>query len=193
MKRLEDSNLSFILLTLETDQDYIESKKIYERAISIFYSKDYSVFPISNFKNETFHRTILAVSESHTNDDLRKDSIFLIDSFHKENIIVKYKNESNAVRINKNGSETLLRIIENNRELDTDEFFLDEGFSFSFESLKRYYYPKKKEDLKKGMIVEFFNNQKWVRKPIDDLDIEFDKLYKLLIKYNKLRVEVNQN
>ena len=66
--------------------------------------------------------------------------------------------------------------------------YLYRGLSFSFVESKRYWVPKSKEDFKVGMIVEYFNNNQWNKKQILDLDQEFDKMYNLLIKYNKLRV-----
>ena len=38
------------------------------------------------------------------------------------------------------------------------------------------------------MIVEYFSNKNWTKKEIKNLDIEFEDMYKLLIKYDKIRV-----
>jgi hypothetical protein len=38
------------------------------------------------------------------------------------------------------------------------------------------------------MIVEFYNNDQWIEKVVENIDVEYERLYKLLIKYNKLRV-----
>jgi hypothetical protein len=48
--------------------------------------------------------------------------------------------------------------------------------------------PKKKEDFRQGMIIEYFNNSQWNEKIVFDLDTEWDKMYKLLVKYDKIRV-----
>jgi hypothetical protein len=38
------------------------------------------------------------------------------------------------------------------------------------------------------MIVEYYNNNIWNQKTINDLDSEYDKLYRLMIQYEKLRI-----
>jgi hypothetical protein len=43
-------------------------------------------------------------------------------------------------------------------------------------------------DLKVGMVVEYMNNNKWHEKMVQNPQDEWEKLYKLLIKYDKLRV-----
>ena len=39
------------------------------------------------------------------------------------------------------------------------------------------------------MFVEYFNNNKWNQKQITNIESEYDKTFKLLIKYDKLRIE----
>ena len=38
------------------------------------------------------------------------------------------------------------------------------------------------------MLVEYFNNNKWYEKKVEDPINEYDKIYKLMIKYDKIRV-----
>ena len=45
------------------------------------------------------------------------------------------------------------------------------------------------EELKNGMIIEYFNNNKWNELPVNNLDTQYDKMFKLLMKYDKLRIE----
>jgi len=192
MNKIFNIDSSFILISFQNSENFLEDKNIYEKTISILYSKDYFIVPLSKFENNKLNNSLLAMNDTITNDELRADSIYLIDYFDRDSLILKYKKEDNAVRLNKNGSETLLSFVDGNLSDTTENFFILEGKSFSFQEMKRYNYPKRKEDLKNGMMVEFLNNEKWVRKPIKDIDVEFEKMYKLLIKYNKLRVEVNQ-
>jgi hypothetical protein len=65
--------------------------------------------------------------------------------------------------------------------------YIFNGLSFSFTEVNRYWKPTKKEDFKVGMIVEYFNNNKWNEKTIVDINSEYDNFYKLLIKYDKVR------
>jgi hypothetical protein len=66
--------------------------------------------------------------------------------------------------------------------------YLNNGTSFSFVESKRYWKPTKKEDFRIGMLVEYLNNNKWCEKLVENPNDEYDKLYKLLIKYDKVRV-----
>jgi hypothetical protein len=38
------------------------------------------------------------------------------------------------------------------------------------------------------MLVEYFNKDKWYERLVEDPSQEYEKIYKLLIKYNKVRV-----
>jgi hypothetical protein len=38
------------------------------------------------------------------------------------------------------------------------------------------------------MLVEYLNNNKWCEKLVENPNEEYEKLYKLLIKYDKVRV-----
>ena len=38
------------------------------------------------------------------------------------------------------------------------------------------------------MIVEYFTNNKWYEKKVENPNSEYEDLYKLLIKYDKVRV-----
>ena len=64
------------------------------------------------------------------------------------------------------------------------------GLSFSFIEEQQYYIPRKKDDFKVGMIVELFSNNKWIEKKVHNPEIEFEKMYALLMKYNKIRIPV---
>ena len=135
-------------------------------------------------------KSFIAVNTSqNTNDDLRSDSIYLMENFGVDNVIVKYNKESDPTKINGDGSETpmSLKVYDQNLE---NKMYIYNGISFTFNEMKRYYFPKKESDIKKGMIVEYFNNNKWNKKKVEDPSTEYEKLYKLLIKYEKLRIEV---
>jgi len=70
--------------------------------------------------------------------------------------------------------------------------YLYEGLSFSFKEKIRYSKPKSKDDLKIGMIVEYQNKGKWVGYEIKNPQEDYDKLFKLLIKYDKVRINENE-
>ena len=68
--------------------------------------------------------------------------------------------------------------------------YIHGGLSFSFVEQQFYFFPIKREDFKIGMVVESLSNNKWIEKRVYNPDVEFEKMYGLLIKYNKIRIPV---
>ena len=108
--------------------------------------------------------------------------------FGVDSIIVKYKNENYLTKILQNGEELPLELKYYDNDLKKRTFVL-EGVSFTLTDKKRYIYPKEKDDLKNGMIVEYFNNNIWTKREISDIENEYERMFKLLMKYEKLRYE----
>lgn len=191
MFNLQDLNISYIIIT--PDRDYYqpsENKALYESICTVLYSKDYTIIPIKSYLNGLYENSLIAISSIDNNDDLRFDSIFLMDKFKQTSAIVKYKGEKDPVRINESGNEKLLNLSIYDSNVN-NKMFIYNGVSFTFTEKKRYFFPKKKEDLKNGMIIEYFNNNKWTTKEIFNIETEWDKMFKLLTKYEKLRIECN--
>ena len=188
MFNLTDLNLSYIIISPEEPGALpSDNNHICERLCSILYSKDYTVIPVKSYNEGMYDKSFIAIT-SADNDTLRFDAIWLMDKFYQPSVIAKYKGESNAVRIAYDGSEKPLgmNVYDSNLE---NKVYLYNGISFTFPELKRYYFPKRKEDLKSGMIVEYFNNNKWISKQVFSVDTEYEIMYKLLMKYEKVRVE----
>jgi hypothetical protein len=116
------------------------------------------------------------------------DAIYLMDEFDQDTVIVKYKGDEIATKIESTGTEKPMSVAIYDSDLK-NKTYLYNGVSFSFVEKKRYFFPKKKEDLKNGMIVEFFNNNKWIQRQVISIESEYEKMFKLLIKYEKIRVE----
>lgn len=179
MIELSHKNSIFILLS---------SNKI-EDMISILYAKEYSVIPIKGYYRGQYEDSVMAYANVN-NDSLRKDTLFLLNHFHEDCAIIKYHGESNAKKIFRDGSEKPLGIIMYNTDADNISYLYD-GTSFSFVETKKYWKPSKKEDFKIGMLVEYFNNNKWYERRVENPNEEYERLYKLLIKYDKVRVASN--
>jgi hypothetical protein len=111
----------------------------------------------------------------------------MMEYFDQECVIVKYKNENSAKKIFNDGQEKPLGILLYNTDSDNKSYIHD-GLSFSFVEKQLYYFPKEKKDFKSGMIIECFSNNKWIEKKVVNPDVEFDKMYSLLMKYNKIRI-----
>jgi hypothetical protein len=173
---LDDKRVSYILISSDKIDDIS----------SVLWAKEYTLIPIKGFYKGQYEDSVLAYSDID-NDSLRKDTIFLLNHFQQECAIIKYLGESGAKKIFSDGSEKPLGIIMYNTDSE-NKSYLYNGISFSFIEQVRYWKPSKREDFKVGMIVEFFNKNKWYQQEVKNPSEEFDGLYKLLIKYDKIRV-----
>ncbi len=174
---LNNSKLSFILLSSDRLNDMI----------SILYAKNYQIIPIKGYYKGQYEDSAMAFSNID-NDELRKDLIFLLNHFHQECGIIKYLGETGVKKIFSDGSEKPMGITLYNTD-DENVSYLYNGFSFSFVEGKRYWKPTKVDDFKVGMIVEYLNNNKWYQRKVEDPKSEFDSIWKLLIRYDKVRVQ----
>lgn len=187
MFNLTDRNISYIIVSPEKESNtQIDNKFLCDKLCNILYSKGYTILPVTGHYEGSYERSFIAVC-GDGNDILRKDAFFLIEEFDQDSIIAKYKGEEQAKKILNNGSEKLLSVAIYDSNT-TNKTYLYNGISFSFLEQKRYHFLTGKEQLKKGMIVEFYNNDQWIEKVVENIDVEYERLYKLLIKYNKLRV-----
>ncbi len=177
---LENQNAMFIL---------ISSPKL-DDMVSILYAKEYQVLQIKTYYQGGYEDSVMVYSSTCDNDDLRVDILFLLNHFDEKYAIIKYRGETEVKKIFKDGSEKPLSIVMYNTDSDNMSYLYD-GISFSFVESKRYWKPTKKEDFKIGMIVEYFNKNKWCEKIVENSSDEYEKLYKLLIKYDKVRVASN--
>jgi hypothetical protein len=174
---LDQLNVSYIILSSDKLEDMI----------SVLYAKDYQIITIKSYYKGQYDDSVIAFGEVD-NNNLRKDVLFLLNHFQEEFAIIKYLNEKSHKKIFKDGSEKLLNIVYYNTDLEK-KLYLYNGLSFSFVESVRYWKPTKKDDFKVGMKVEFLNNNnKWCEKKIENPSEEYEKLYKLLIKYDKIRV-----
>lgn len=174
---LQNPNISYLILPSGNIDDMT----------SVLYAKEYQILPLQSYYKQSFNESAMGYSDVD-NDTLRRDTLFLLNHFHQESAIIKYKGETTPKKIFRDGSE---RILELNMYNTNDELvsYLYRGLSFSFADAKRYWSPKSKDDFKSGMVIEYFNNNQWNERIVENPNIEWDKLYKLLTKYEKVRVQ----
>lgn len=173
---LTNQNISYMIISSERIDDLM----------SVLYAKNYQLLPLEGYFRGNYEKSVFVWSNID-NDELRKDAIFLLNHFHQESAIIKYTGETSAKKIFRDGSEKPLGILLYNTDSENISYLLN-GVSFSFVEQKRYWKPSKKEDFKVGMIVEYFNKDKWFQKKVEDPLNEWDKFFKLLVKYDKVRV-----
>ncbi len=175
MTGLENPQSSYIILSADRLNEII----------SVIYAKEYQILPIKGYYKGNFEESVIAWGPD--NESLRRDTIFLLDQFHQDCAIIKYQGDSNAKKVFFDGTEQPLGLVMYNTDSE-NKSYLHNGVSFSFVEAKRYWIPKTMDDLKVGMIVEYMNNNKWYERKVQNPKEEWEKLYKLLIKYDKLRV-----
>lgn len=176
MTGLEQVNASYVILS---------SPKL-DDMISILYAKDYQVIPIKGYYKENYENAAISFGRVD-NDNLRNDVLLILNYSDENSAIIKYTGESQIRRIFKDGSEDLMEIVMYNTD-SNNMSYIHNGISFSFVESVRYWKPKIKEDFRVGMMVEYFSNNKWCEKKVENPFEEYEKLYKLLIKYDKVRV-----
>lgn len=175
MIKLDNPNISYTIISSTRLDDMI----------STLYIKGYGLTHIKEYHNDKLSDSILTYADVN-NDILRNDTISLLNEFNENYAIIKYNGETEIKKIFKDGSEKLLSVLMYNTNNENKSYILN-GLSFSFTEAKRYWKPTKKEDFKVGMVVEYFNNNKWNEKIVVDINSEYDNFYKLLIKYDKVR------
>tara|TARA_R110000772_G_scaffold5341_4_gene19176 strand:+ start:1449 stop:2018 length:570 start_codon:yes stop_codon:yes gene_type:complete len=183
--RLNDPYINYIIVSAyQSKEDDLKNRLEFSRLQDKLIYKDFTILEMGSNSQPSF----LAYKDCD-NNELRYDAIELMDNFKQEFVIVKYLNESDAKKILFNGTELLLGVVEYSGDSNHHNFYV-EGQGFSFEPRKRYWTPKKVTDFKSGMIVEILNNDnQWIEKEVKDPEVEFERMYKVLSKYNKLRTE----
>ena len=177
MSELEQPNISYLLLSGDN----------MDALTSILWSKEYQILQVNEYYENKFEDSVLAF-KNVDNNELRRDAILLLEQYQQKSAIIKYLGENEPKKIYNTGEEMPMRVVMFNTD-SKNKSYIHNGISFSFVEKTRYWVPKKKEDLCVGMVVEYMNNNKWFQKKIHNLDIEWEKMFMLLSKYDRLRVE----
>jgi hypothetical protein len=155
---------------------------------SYLYSREYYLLDIKGYYEGKFEDSLLAFTEMKS-DDLKKDCLHIMEHFDQDCVIIKYKDENSAKKLFRDGQEKPLGILLYNTD-SNNKSYIHDGLSFSFVEQQLYYFPTKKEDFKSGMVIECYSNNKWVEKCVQNPELEFEKIYALMMKYNKIRIAV---
>jgi hypothetical protein len=187
--KLDDPYINYIIISAyQSKEDDLKNRMGYSKLQDSLIFKDFTILPMGGNRP-----SILAYKENYDNDELRYDAIELMDEYKQEYVIVKYSGEEIAKKILYDGREDLLGVVEYKGDENNHNFFV-EGKAFSFEPRKRYIKPGSLKDFEKGMIVEFKNNNgEWQEKEVRDPEVEYERMYKLLIKYDKIRIQYSDS
>ena len=184
---LLDPKAYYLIVSSHSDlnDDYtnnILSSRLEDR----LYRNEFKIVP---FKKKGGGKSFLAFKENcEDNNMLRYEAIEINDLFYQDYCYVKYFEEDTIKKILKNGSEVNTKLTNYNNEENEITFF-NENMAFSLIDLQKYYIPKKKSDIKQGMVVEIMNNKgHWIPRKVENIDNEWEKMYKLLVRYEKIRI-----
>jgi len=187
---LTEIGISYIIISAhKTERTVDENQKRSSKLESILYAKEYTVQHIRGYYNNEWEDSYLAWNGSTDNQELKKDAIFLINEFNQDSAIIKYKGEPITKKVYKDGKEKPLSLNMYDSNMDNKSYII-QGLSFSFTEQKQYKSATDKSELRIGMVVEICNNNKWIERTINDLDKEWDSMYKLFAKHNKLRFSI---
>ncbi|MCK9477566.1 MAG: hypothetical protein M0R46_16750 [Candidatus Muirbacterium halophilum] len=155
------------------------------KVLSLLYALEYTINELKCYKNNELIDCIIAYGNV-SDDDLRFETISLLNKLKIEYAIISYNGK--IYKIKGDGSEIPVSIDYSN--IDNDISYISNFTRFSFIEEKRFWKPKRKEDFRAGMIIEYFNDNNWKEKVVTNPHEEYEKLYKLLIKYDKIRVAI---
>lgn len=176
----------FIISAFRHESDIESNLKINSSLEDSIYLLDYSIIKIGAEVNGYKSDALFCYNLNRTSDDIRKDLLYLLAKYNLPSGVVKYFEENLPKKVLKNGEEVQLNIVEWSADNNIINYFYN-GIRFSFKEMKRYSMIKNLSDIKKGMTVEYLNNDIWVSRVVENVNEEWDRMYKLLVKYNKLR------
>jgi hypothetical protein len=190
MLNLNDKNTHYVIITANKEGVGEEMNKERNSLLEdSLFRRNYRLVKLGGIYDGVEEDSFLAFKDVSpiSNNEIRYDVIELIDQFEQECAIVKYLGEETPKKVMNNGSEEPMGLVKYSGSSDNRSYFYN-GISFSFSEKKRYYTPKKKEDFKEGMVIEYLNDNKiWVEKEVVNPEKEYNNMYKLLIKYNRIR------
>ncbi len=185
---LTDIRSSYMIVSAhKSDRSTTDNEIRSSRLESILYSKEYNVQHLRGFANGHWEDSYIAYNTSIDNSELKRDAMSIISQFDQDNVIIKYKDEPIIRRVFKDGKEKPLSLSMYDSDLQNKSYIL-QGLSFSFKEQKQYRSIINKSELKIGMIVEICNNSKWIEKQVIDIEKEWENVYQLFAKHNKLRL-----
>ena len=177
MLNLNESNVSY----------FIMSSKQIDATKTLLWAKEWEIIPLKGYYDGILEDSILAFKINIDNKELKEEALFMLKTFDEDSCIIKYTGKKSANKLFRNGKESELSEAFFNQE-SINKSYLYNGVFFSFNEVKSYKIIESKDELKNGMIVEYFNNKNWTSISIFDINNEWNSFYKLLVKYKKVRI-----
>jgi hypothetical protein len=174
---LNESNVSY----------FIMSSKQIDATKTLLWAKEWEIIPLKGYYDGISEDSILAFKINIDNKELKEEALFILKTFNEDSCIIKYTGKKNTNKLKISNQESELSEAIFNQE-SINKSYLYNGTFFSFNEVKSYKIIESKDELKNGMIVEYFNNKNWTSISIFDINNEWNGFYKLLVKYKKVRI-----
>jgi hypothetical protein len=151
-------------------------------------TNNYQVNEIKTYLNGNYGSAVLAIPKNNIDQrTIKEDVMSPILKMGCKRAVVKYPGKTHPSLLFPNGSEKPLNPIPYNTD-GSRLTYIVEHLTFAFDEMRTYVFIEKKEELHNNMIVECHDGTKWVERQIIDRDTEYEQLYKLMMKYRKVRV-----
>lgn len=187
MLNLIDENVAYLLVSpyqenISEDDNFLAMNRVQ----SLLYNREYSLISLTGYSGGKWNKSYLAYNNKD-NQTLREDALFILEMTNQKEIAIKYEGDTKLRLINIDGGESTLSLQNYSENSNSYKVYIYNGYYFSLVPEARYFMIESKNQIKTGMKLEFFNNDRWNEKVVYDVDKEFENMYKLLIKYKKLR------
>lgn len=190
MIELTDQSVSYMLVSPARDtRDPSAAMAKASHAQSLLYSRNYSLISLTGYSGGVYDRSYLAYGDVD-NESLRRDAILFIRETAQDEVVIKYRGETGLTRLGQDGSEQPLSVHAYDGD-ETQRAYIHGGSCFTLRREKRYRMVESRSEIRPGMTLEYLNNDRWNEVVVSDPDAEYERMYRLLIKYNKLRVCVD--
>lgn len=186
MLELTDEAVSYMIVSPAREiVDQTRALVETSRAQSLLYSRNYSLISLTGYSGGVYDRSFLAYG-GPDNESLREDAIMYIREMEQRDVLVKYSGTATLTIIGSDGSERPVSIKQ--YEGGDERAYIHGTQCFSLKRERRYRNVESRSEISAGMALEYYNNGRWNEIRVSDPDAEYERMYRLLIKYGKLRV-----
>jgi len=187
MLELTEKSASYLIVSPARDlRDQSVAALEASRAQSMLYGRNYTLISLTGYSGGVYDRSFLAYGQQD-NDSLRSDALAYMRESAQGDVVVKYSGSSELTLLSRDGSEHPLSV----HPYDGSEgvrAFIHGSDCFTLRRERRYRMVESRAEIKRGMVLEYLNNGRWNEVRVADPDTEYDRMFRLLIKYGKLRV-----
>ena len=187
MLQLTNKTTSYFIISAFKSENTRENNEIRTNNLKDdLYLLEYNITPIDGYYQGISERSLI-VQGNVNNNDLRTDAIKMMDKYQQDEVIIKYLDDDVVKKIEEDGNERALSIGNFSPEYRS---YIFENQTFSLIPEKRFLYPKEMGEFKIGYVVEMLGSSgNWIQKEVTKPNEEWEKLYKMLSKYDRVRIE----